>query len=185
MSIDDAYEILIVFSLILSVAFIWIGIIRPFSLRIVKYSLFRLRDDLRDWYAALPEDRKISQNFSFLFMERAINSVVDSAGDVTVWRIKYLRELNALGRGFSPEFEEEIKLFLSNLDSNIENIDDQHTLIFICLLFINSPIEFLVDLFSSKFASINALAQGTDPIKASNVNLIRDISHQQSPLQYN
>jgi hypothetical protein len=183
-SVDDSYEIFLFLAFALFVAFLWNGVIRPFALSVVKASLYRLRDDLRHWYADLPRKQRDNQKFSFLFMERAINSVADGAGDITVWRIKYIRELQISGQAFSNEFEAEINMFLKCRDSKIKYIDDQHTIIFLCLLFINSPLIFLIEMVLKICYSLVSLIRGTSPLARviADAALVRSVSHQQAPL---
>ena len=185
MSFDEAYESFLLLAGLLLVAFLWIGVVRPFALRVVRASLYRLRDDLRRWYAELSDSHKAEQRFAFLFMERSINSVADAPDEITVWRMKLIQELQLRGEGFSSDFEKEIRIFLEQRKTRIKYIDDQHTLIFVCLLFINSPLVFVFDLVAYLVASIASLVRGTSPLgRVFAVNkLVRGVSHQQSPLR--
>jgi hypothetical protein len=179
---EHGFDVFLALALLLWIAFIWMGILRPFALRLAKISLYRLRDDLRNWYIDLPMAQKEKQRFSFLFMERAINSIADSPEDITVWTIKLLQELRIFGRGFPEEFDKEINRFTDEHDAAIESIDEQHTLIFYCLLFVNSPLSFSFYFVATICNSLLAPTRSGRPLEkfSQDAKTIREASHQQS-----
>lgn len=183
MSLDDQFEMFAWSFGLLFLGLVWVGVIRPFALRVIQASLYRLRDDLRRWFVDLSPKEQERQRFSFLFMERAINSVAVHPGDVNLWAVQYLKRLRIEGKPFTDAFRAEIAKFEHQRADRIKYIDQQHVLIFVCLLFINSPIEFLVVTVYRLFSSIFALAGGHSPLTSMTAEkrVIHGASHQQEP----
>ena len=184
MSLDDQFEIFVWLFVLIFVSAVWVGIIRPFALRVIQASLYRLRDDLRRWYIELSSKDKASQRFSYFFMERAINSIAVEPGDVSIWAVQYFKHLKPSSESpFGSAFADEIRRFERERQGRVEYIDNQHVLIFICLLFVNSPLEFVFLTIYRLLAMVVILARGKSPLAGvtNESQLIRGASHQQAP----
>ncbi len=135
--IADFLELLF---LILGMICLWHFAIRPVVLDIIRSALYKSRDDLRSWYMSLSSASQQKQNFSYLFMERAINCVASSVEEITVWRILLMKENYSGDKKGLHVLESQLKRYTQERSVEIKAIDQQHSLLFGLLLLINSPV---------------------------------------------
>lgn len=168
----------------LGILMFWNFAMRPVLLDIVRSAEYRLRDDLRRWYMKLPENEKQKYRFSYQFLERAINCVAASVGDVSLWAVFAFADSRAARSEEISAFETQIEKYAAERSVEIEALDSQHDLLFVLLLMINSPGACLLLFFKAIFQVIHRAAKAENyasPVEAQ-VVVFRGASHQQASL---
>lgn len=184
MTINDFAELFEVLLVLLGILMFWNFAVRPVLLDIVRSAEYRLRDDLRNWYMKLPRNEKQKYQFSYQFLERAINCVASSVSDVSLWGVFAFSGSQASKSAEMLMLEKQIDRYMTERSIEIEALDSQHGLLFALLLMINSPGACLFLFFKALFQVVHRAAKAENyvsPVKAQ-VEAFRDASHQQASL---
>lgn len=184
MSVEESAFWIEVFGALLFIAVMWRGVIRKVILDAVKRSHYESRDKLRKWYSKLPRAKKEEQKFSFMFMERSINTVVANAEKIQIW------DFLLFARNFNHDdmnqtvVKRQVQKFFSEADPELRRIDDQHTTIFGLLFIVNSPIAFAIivtcfvgHLFLELFSFSDS---GPSQMVERRVSDLRNVSHSEA-----
>ena len=185
MQIREIAEIFEVLFLLAVLAFGWVGLARPFLLRIVRSAIYRLRDDLRLWYMRLSKVDRDRQAFSFAFMERSFNCIAQEASGISFWRLLYVKSFGERQSFAMKQFRRENDRFLAERDKFVTYLDRQHWLLFVVLVFVNTPLECVL-LFVWRLMRIAfQLAKGRSPLDELDRErkIIQGASHQQHPFR--
>lgn len=181
MYLAETADFLELLFLIIGISCLWHFAIRPVVLDIIRSALYKSRDDLRSWYMSLSSASQEKQNFSYLFMERAINCVASSAEEVTVWRILLMKANYSENKKGLQTLELQLKRYAQERSVEIKAIDQQHSLLFGLLLLTNSPVACMYWVLKSIYQIVKSAARAENfvrPVKEQ-VNSFRDASHQQ------